>query len=68
MIAPRATYRLVALAVPLLVLVAGCSSGSTDRSPIRGTVSYNGQPVDNGGIVFLPEGDAEGESRLAPPD
>jgi hypothetical protein len=34
---------------------SGCSSDS-DRSRVHGAVSYNGEPVDDGGIAFIPEG------------
>lgn len=41
------------------VVLIGCSAQS-DRSRVQGTVSYNGEPVDDGGIAFIPDegGDA----------
>jgi hypothetical protein len=38
-----------------LALVAGCGSGGPYA---EGTVTFNGQPVDGGKIIFLPSGGA----------
>jgi hypothetical protein len=57
--------RLLVVAVAALTLV-GCSSDS-DRSHVQGTVRYNGEPVDDGGIAFVPEGEGasqEGASQV----
>jgi hypothetical protein len=53
--------RLLLLAAAALALV-GCSSDS-DRSRVQGSVSYNGEPVDDGGIAFVPEGGGESQVR-----
>ena len=53
--------RLFLLAVTALALV-GCSSDS-DRSRVQGSVSYNGESVDDGGIAFIPEGGGESQVR-----
>jgi hypothetical protein len=43
------------LTVTVAALVSwGCSS-SSDRSRVHGAVRYNGEPVDDGGIAFIPE-------------
>jgi hypothetical protein len=42
--------------------LVGCSSDS-DRSRVQGSVSYNGEPVDDGGIAFIPEGGGESQVR-----
>lgn len=56
MISLSALSRLL-LSVAVLALTGlGCSSAS-DRSPVQGAVSYNGEPVDDGGIAFMPEGE-----------
>ena len=48
--------RLLFLVVAAVALIgSGCSSDS-DRSRVHGAVSYNGEPVDDGGIAFIPEG------------
>jgi hypothetical protein len=52
--------RLLFEAVAALSLV-GCSSDS-DRCRVQGDVSYNGEPVDDGGIALVPE--QEGESQV----
>jgi hypothetical protein len=38
--------------------LAGCGASDSDRSRVQGAVSYNGEPVDDGGIAFIPEGGA----------
>jgi hypothetical protein len=45
-------------------MVAGCGPG-TGRSPVRGNVNFEGQPVEQGGIVFLPEGSGENDQPRA---
>jgi hypothetical protein len=35
--------------------MSGCGYGSSDRVPVQGSVSFDGQPVDNGSIAFIPE-------------
>jgi hypothetical protein len=58
-------YVFVALAKALvslsLAMIGGCD-GSSGRVPVTGTVTLDGQPVEGGGIVFLPPGDG-GTSR-----
>jgi hypothetical protein len=54
---------LAALALFLTLLgLAGCGSGG--RVPVQGSVSYKGEPVDNGTISFLTTG-AGGEATNA---
>jgi hypothetical protein len=50
--------------VAALAVVAGCDSGPSDRAPVRGSVRYGGQPVDQGGIAFIPVGDAQGAEHV----
>src|SRR5689334_22739688 len=38
-----------------LTLAAGCGS-SSDRVTLEGSVKYDGQAVDQGGLTFIPEG------------
>jgi hypothetical protein len=54
--------RLLFLAVVALALV-GCGSSASDRSRVHGAVSYDGEPVDDGGIAFLPEGGGASQAR-----
>jgi hypothetical protein len=35
-----------------LIFAAGCSDGSTKKIVVRGTVTYNGQPLDSGILQF----------------
>jgi len=53
MIAFRYDTCLLFATVAALTLV-GCASDS-DRCRVQGDVTYNGEPVDDGGIAFIPE-------------
>jgi hypothetical protein len=44
-----------ALALSLAALV-GCGGGGTKRASVEGTVTYDGKPIDNGSITFVPDG------------
>lgn len=35
-------------------LIAGCSQSAPDRVVVGGSVTYNGEPVPNGQITFIP--------------
>ncbi len=67
MTSPTSLPRFLAVAAAVaLALVAGCDTGP--RSAVEGTVTYDGQPVDVGGIAFIPIGsDAEGRVRATGP-
>jgi hypothetical protein len=45
------------------VLLAGCGSRGTTTIPVRGEVLYNGQPMKEGTVVYLPKD--SGEARQA---
>jgi hypothetical protein len=60
MMAFRYVSCLLVVAVAALTLV-GCSSDS-DRCRVQGEVRYKGEPVDDGGIAFIPE--REGDSQV----
>jgi hypothetical protein len=47
------------LAVAMLAL-AGCGADA-GRAAVQGTVSYGGEPVDSGGIAFLPDGGGDAQ-------
>src|SRR5262249_14702506 len=49
--------RLAMLALPTLLVLASCSSddGLGKRYPVSGTVTYNGQPLQDGEISFIPD-------------
>ncbi len=61
MLSFRYLARLLFLALAAGAL-AGCSSGS-GHCAVQGKVSYGGEPVDAGGIAFIPEGDGDGQVR-----
>ncbi len=42
---------IVALSV-VLIFAVGCSDGGTKKIVVRGTVTYNGQPLDSGILQF----------------
>jgi hypothetical protein len=67
MISLRIFSRSLFLAAVALALASwGCASDS-DRSRVRGAVSYNSEPVDDGGIAFIPDGGDGGGIRATGP-
>jgi hypothetical protein len=52
------------LCVVLMLLVSGCHSGS-NTTGIKGEVAYDGQPIENGRIDFLPIDGTDGASAGA---
>lgn len=56
----------VSLAAVLAVGMIGCGQEGPPRTVITGTVTYNGEPVETGDIVFTPLADTEGASSSAP--
>ncbi len=55
----------VSLVSSLLLLGAiGCGDGTglATRYPVKGTVTYNGKPVEKGSIEFVPENNAAGQA------
>lgn len=49
-------------AVACLLMASGCGSSADelDLIPVRGEVTYNGQPLGEGTVVYLPETSSEG--------
>jgi hypothetical protein len=45
--------RLVLVLVPAIVLAGGC--GGLKRVPVKGKVTYDGKPVEEGEITFIPQ-------------
>jgi hypothetical protein len=55
------------LAAAVLALAGwGCASNS-DRSRVQGAVRYNGEPVDDGGIAFIPDEGNATDARATGP-
>ncbi|WP_417732729.1 hypothetical protein [Rosistilla oblonga] len=54
----------LASAIPLIVLMTGCGPTGIERYPISGTVTYRGQPVKHGTIMFEPDA-SKGNSGAA---
>lgn len=57
-------HRLVCIV--LVAALAGCNKGGLTKVIISGDVTYNGQPVTNGEILFYPTGDTQGPVSGAP--
>jgi hypothetical protein len=55
-------------AAGLLFLAAGCGAESLELAPVRGKVSYRGQPLRSGSIVFAPHPVRNGPGPLARAD
>ena len=67
MVSSRSLSRLVGLSLTVgLALSLGCDGGP--RSSVKGKVTFEGEPVDDGGIMFLPIGEDEGERVRATGD
>ncbi len=54
----------VTLAAALGVVI-GCSSAEYERAAVSGQVTFQGEPVSEGSIVFFPVGDTKGVSAGA---
>jgi hypothetical protein len=54
MATPRA-LRGAALAAALLALAVGCRSGTAPLAEVRGKVTYRGEPLRGGTVVFTPD-------------
>ncbi|MDA1017636.1 MAG: hypothetical protein O3A00_24655, partial [Planctomycetota bacterium] len=48
------------LAVLVLMCVMGCGGSEPHRVPVEGRVTFRGQPIEKGSIVFIPTGDSKG--------
>jgi hypothetical protein len=46
------------LVIAASLLVAGCSGGADGLAIVKGKVTYNGKPVPNGTVNFIPTGGA----------
>lgn len=54
------------LVVPMLLMAVGCGSSDPNLIPIRGTVSYQGKPLNDGFIRFVPSENSQAPVRVAP--
>jgi len=51
----------------LMLMIAGCTgSGGPERAVVSGAVSFNGEPVEEGTISFVPTGTTQGPSTGSP--
>ncbi len=51
----RGRWRQAALGLAFVLCLVGCGSEGPDRYKVTGTVTYNGQPVPVGEVVFEPD-------------
>jgi hypothetical protein len=56
--------RLLAALALALALLTGCGDSENSRAVVQGSVTYDGQPVDQGGIAFIPLGNDAGSQRV----
>jgi hypothetical protein len=49
----------------VILLLCGCGPTGPPRTIVSGTVNYQGQPVAQGAIRFVPSGDTQGPSCAA---
>jgi len=47
----------------LAMLAVGCGAGVEGRYPVRGLITYNGEPIRSGSVVFVPI-DPEGRESI----
>lgn len=64
----RAICAVLSGALAALLTIAGCRSSSSgiEKTVVRGEVSYNGQPIENGQIMFFPIDGTPGPVSGAP--
>ena len=55
---------LLTAALGMLCCLPGCSGESFERGAVSGTVRFNGEPVEDGKIVFYPAGDTQGPPAI----
>lgn len=68
------SFRVLAISAMLGVIVAVAGCGSSDQVSIQGQVTFDGQAVGPGSIVFLPDGEGakiaaaieDGKYRIGP--
>jgi hypothetical protein len=59
----------IGLSIGLLLvafLISGCGPGRPRTVPVRGTVMYQGKPVPNGTVMFVPQSGQEATGEIQP--
>lgn len=51
----RCILRLIGIA-SLMAIAVGCGAGKVERVAITGSVSFDGKPIEDGQIAFVPQG------------
>ena len=49
--------------IALAVIAAGCGSAHDGMTPVAGKVTWNGQPVTHGTVIFYPKSSTQQDSR-----
>ncbi len=62
----RSGPRLRLICIVVVAALAGCNKGGLTKVIVSGDVTYNGQPVKNGEILFYPTGNTQGPVSGAP--
>lgn len=60
------TKKLFLILAVCFLAATGCTGGSDGKLTVQGTVSYDGQSIGDGMIVFMPLRDEPGSSESAP--
>lgn len=53
------------LCAAMAMSLVGCGAGGPERVEVRGKVTLNGQPLDQGSIAFIPTGTTQGPTTGA---
>ncbi|UUO07826.1 hypothetical protein M4951_05815 [Blastopirellula sp. J2-11] len=53
------------LTAAVLLIAVGCGSGDPNQIPVRGSVSYQGQPIGDGFVRFVPSPGVNAPVRVA---
>jgi hypothetical protein len=61
-----ASFDLVCVGVALLSATAGCGRGDSEMIPIRGEVLFEGKPLAEGQVVYLPKTPQSGRQASGP--
>ncbi len=54
------------LSVTAITLLGGCGSDTPTTVKVRGSVQFDGQPLDFGGVLLQPTGGRLGKGRIEP--
>lgn len=67
-VAVRKIALMVVFCAAALSMVVGCGPREEKRFSVSGTVKFEGKPIENGSISFVPEGGRSADGKLLSPD